>query len=57
MTANHALHPQNDVDKLYMPQNESGRRLQQLKQTVEEEKRVLCDYIRNSTEDVLKAVS
>ena len=29
----------------------------QIKQAVEEEKRTLCDYIQNSTEDALKAVS
>ena len=57
MTAYHALHPQSDVDMLYMPRNEGGRGLLQVKQTVEEEKRALCDYIQNSTEDALKAVS
>ena len=57
MTANHALHPQSDVDRLYMPRNESGRELLQVKQTVGKEKRALYDYIQNSTEDALKAVS
>lgn len=57
MTANHALHPQSDVDRLYMPRKEGGRGLIQVKQTVEEEKRALNDYIQSSTEDALKAVS
>ena len=57
MTANHALHPQSDVDRLYMPRNEGGRGFLQIKQTVEEEKQTLCDYIQNSSEDALKAVS
>ena len=57
MTANLALHPQRVVDRLYMPRNEGGGGLMQVKQTVEEEKRALCDYIQNSTEDTLKAVS
>ena len=57
MTINHALHQQSDVYRLYMSRNEGGRGLLQLKQTVEEEKRALYDYIQNSTEDALKVVS
>jgi len=37
MTANHALHLQSDVDKLYLPGKEDGRGLLQVRQTVEEE--------------------
>ena len=44
MTANHALHPQSDLDRLYMPRNEGGRGVRQIKQTVDEEKQALCDY-------------
>ena len=57
MTANHALHPQSDVDRLYLPRQTGGRGLLQVKQTVEEEKRALNDYIRNSTENYLKEVA
>ena len=57
MTTNHALHPQSDVDRLYLPRQTGGRRLLQLKQTVEEEKRALNDYIKNSTENYLKEVT
>ena len=46
MTANHALHLQCDVDRLYMPRQTGGRGLLQVKQTVEEEKRALNDYIK-----------
>jgi hypothetical protein len=57
MTANHALHPQSDVDRLYLPRNTGGRGLLQVKQTVEEEKRALSDYIKHSTENYLKEVA
>ena len=57
MTANHALHPQCDVDRLYMPRQTGGRGLLQVKQTVEEEKRALNDYIKHSTENYLKEVT
>ena len=57
MSAHHALHPQSDVDRLYLPRQAGGRGLLQIRQTVEEEKRALNDYIKNSTEHALKAVS
>ena len=57
MTANHALHPQSDVDRLYLPRQTGGRGLLQIKQTVEEEKQALNDYIKNSTENYLKEVA
>ena len=57
VSAHHALHPQSDVDRLYLPRQAGGRGLLQIKQTVEEEKRTLNDYIKNSTEHALKAVS
>ena len=57
ITANRALHPQSDVDRLYMPRQTGGRGLLQVKQTVEEEKRALSDYIKNSTENYLKEVT
>ena len=57
MTANHALQPQSDVDRLYLPRQTGGRGLIQVKQTVEEEKRALNDYIKNSTENYVKEVT
>ena len=57
MSAHHALHPQSDVDRLYLPRQAGGRGLLQIRQTVEEEKQALNVYIKNSTEHVLKAVS
>ena len=57
MSAHQALHPQSDVDRLYLPRQAGGRRLLQIRQTVEEEKRILNDYIKNSSEHALKAVS
>ena len=57
MSAHHALHPQSDVDRLYLPRQADGIGLLQIRQTDEEEKRALNDYIKNSTEHALKAVS
>ena len=38
MSAHHALHPQSDVDRLYLPRQADGRELLQIRQTVEEKK-------------------
>ena len=57
MSAHHALHSQSDVDSPYLPRLAGGKGLLQIKQTVEEEKRALNDYISNSTKHALKAVS
>ena len=57
MTANHALHPLSDVDRLYLPRQTGGQGLLQVKHTVEEKKRALNDYIKNSTENYLKEVA
>ena len=46
-----------DVDRLYLPRQAGRRGLLQIRQTVEEEKRALNDYIKSSTEYALKAVS
>ena len=46
-----------DVDRFYLPRQAGGRGLLQIRQTVEEEKWALNDYIKNSTELALKAVS
>ena len=56
-SAHHALHPQNDVDRFYLPRQADGRELLKISQTAEKEKRALIDYIKNSTEHALKAVS
>ena len=57
MSAHHALHPQSDVDRLYLSRQAGRRGPLQIRQTVEEEKRALNDYIKNSTKHALKAVS
>ena len=49
--------PQSDVDRLYLPRQAGGRGLLLIREAVEEEKRALNDYIKNSTEYALKAVS
>ena len=46
-----------NVDRPYLPRRAGGRGLLQIRQTVEEEKRALNDYIKNSIEHALKAVS
>ena len=57
MSAHYTLHPRSDADRLYLPRQAGGRRLLLIRQTVEEEKRALFVYIKNSTEHALKAVS
>ncbi|XP_053114534.1 uncharacterized protein LOC128328501 isoform X2 [Hemicordylus capensis] len=56
MTINHALHPRSDVDRLYLPRSSGGRGMRQVHQTVEEEKRGLEEYIKDSEEDALQMV-
>ena len=56
MTANRTLHPQNDIDRLYLPRRIGGRGLLQIRQTVKEEIRNLSEYISSSTENALKEV-
>ncbi|XP_053114405.1 uncharacterized protein LOC128328439 [Hemicordylus capensis] len=57
MTINHALHPRSDVDRLYLPRSSGGRGMLQVHQTVEEEKRGLEEYIKDSEEDALQMVN
>jgi len=45
MTANHTLHPQSDIERLYLPRKKGGRGLLQVKQTVEEEKQALKENV------------
>ena len=56
-SAHHALLLQSDVDRVFLLRQAGGRGLLQIRQTVEEEERTLNDYIKNSTEHALKAVS
>ena len=55
MTAHRTLHPQSDIDRLYFPRRTGGRGFLQIRQTVEEEIRNLCEYI-SSTQSALKEV-
>ena len=56
MTAHHTLHPQSDIDRLYLPRRIGGRRLLQIRQKVEEEIRNLSEYISSRTESAFKEV-
>ena len=56
MTAHRTLYPHSDIDRLYLPRRFGGRRLLQIRQTVQEEIRSLSEYISNSTESALKEV-
>ena len=56
MTAHHTLHAQSIIDRLYLPRRIWGRRLLQIRQSVEEEIRNLSEYISSSTESALKEV-
>ena len=57
MSAHHVLYPQSDVDRLYLPRQAGGKGLLQIRQIVEEKKRALNDYIKNSAEHALRTVS
>ena len=57
MSAHHALHPQSNVDRLYLSRQAGGKGLLHIRRTVEEGKRALNDNIKNSTNYSLKAVS
>ena len=57
MTAHRTLHPQSDIDRLYLPRRIGRRGLLQIRQTVEEKEiRNLSEYISSSTENALKEV-
>ena len=61
MTAHLTLHPQSDIDRLYLyllysSAKNWGKGLLQIRQTVEEEIRNLSEYISSSTESELKEV-
>ena len=56
MTAHRILHPQSDIDRLYLLQRIGGRGLLQIRQTVEEAIKNLSEYISSSTESALKEV-
>ena len=56
MTAFRALHPQSDVDRLYLPRCDGGRGLQQVQQVMDEETWNLEEYVRKSEEPILQEV-
>ena len=64
MTMHKALHPRDDVDRLYVPRTEGGRRLpsiedsvdtsiQRLENYVEKHERGMITAIRNNTENTI----
>ena len=53
MSAHHALHPQSDEDRLYLPRQIDGRELFQIRQTVREDKRALSDYTLKTAQNIL----
>lgn len=52
----HTLHPNADIDRWYLPPRNGGRGLLKIKQTVEEEKHTLVDYIKDSQEQALMQI-
>ena len=56
MTAHRTLHPQSDIDRLYLARRIGRKALLQIRQTVEEEIRNLSECISSSTESALKEV-
>ena len=55
MAVHRTLHPQSDIDRLYLPRRIGVRGLLQIRQTVEEEIRNLSEY-SSSTESALEEV-
>ena len=56
MTMNGALHPKGDVDRFYIARQRGGRGLQSVLETVQSEENSLRWYVKNSQEQLLKAV-
>ena len=54
MTSNGALHPQSDIDRLYIPRSAGGRGMQSVKQVMLEEQINLAEYVQNRTEYALR---
>ena len=55
MTMHKALHPKSNVDRLYISQNEGGRGLLSVEDTIEKSKIGLERYIQESKERLLSA--
>ena len=53
MSAHHALHPQSEIDRLYLPRQAGGRGLLQIRQTIEEEKRALLMITLTTVQNTL----
>ena len=53
---NEALHPKSVVDRLYVARQRDGRELQSVLETIQSEESSLSWYIKNSKEQLLKAV-
>ena len=54
MTMHKALHPKNNVDRLYVSRKEGGRGLASIEDTVDASIQRLEDYIKNTNEDWLQ---
>lgn len=56
MTMHTALHPQADVDRLYIPRNNGGRGMISFEDCMKMETESLKKYVENSNERLLKTV-
>ena len=56
MSNHRTLHPQSDIDRLYLPPRIGGSGLLQIRKKLEEEIRNLSEYISSSTESALKEI-
>ena len=56
MTMNGTLHPKSDVDRLYVARQRGGRGLQSVLETIQSDENSLRWYVKNSHEQLLKAV-
>ena len=57
LTTYGGLHPRSDVDRLYVDRKRGGRGLKSIYDTVVLEEEQLAQYVRNSTDPVMQAVS
>ena len=55
MTMHNALHPRDDVDILYIPRKEGGRRLASIKDSVDASIQRLEDYIQKHERGLITA--
>ena len=57
MTMHGGLHPNSDIDRLYMKRKEGGRSLISVERCIREEENSLGFYVANSEENLIRRIS